>query len=171
MKEAHQIHILDLFHQHQPSPVAFWTMLRRARLCPNCDAVFDSSFTFCPCCGAQHLFDTISLLQLLNQEEIFMDKEGKESVAPIQYQNLIGYTDEQLRRNMVYREDAVGAPPWFSESEEFPSFWAGLRSAWREFWKRWRDHRHHRAAAKRLKKGVALGIVATVKGQEDHELD
>jgi len=47
----------------------FWTPLRRARLCPNCDAVFDSSYTYCPRCGAQHLHDTLSLVTIIKGEK------------------------------------------------------------------------------------------------------
>lgn len=53
---------------HRRKIFSFWTPLKRARLCPNCDVVFDSSFTYCPKCGAQHLNDTASLFTILNGE-------------------------------------------------------------------------------------------------------
>jgi len=107
-----------LFHnsvRERPGYTAFWTLLRRARLCPNCEAIFDSSFTYCPSCGAQHAFDTISLLQVMNQAELRVDKYGEtHSVKPKTPPIRKAYDDEMLRASLM--EQGPGETPYFYDA-------------------------------------------------------
>jgi len=108
---------------HQPGFTAFWTLLRQARLCPNCEAVFDSSYTYCPCCGSQHLFDTIPLGQVLNNIEMCVDEHGSIERHVIKNTTLQAYQDELLRTSICASSSGRRFSVWNkTETEMLPGF-------------------------------------------------
>jgi len=102
----------------------FWTPLRKARLCPNCDAIFDDSYTFCPSCGAQHLYDTVSLFVVLN-------KEGMD-----QYCFLNGD-----RATLQHDSDnKLMTEKW--PADDFPGFWESVSEGLHVWWDKWQSRKN-----------------------------
>ena len=107
----------------------FWTPLRQARLCPNCDAIFDNSYLYCPCCGAQHLYDTVSLLVALNGKEIVNEQGDLRDNTK---------TMKHLLRIGEERPSAFGWNGYVPERwpvDDFPGFWEITRAAIGSWWR------------------------------------
>lgn len=142
---AHHSHF-DLFNHGDLGYSAFWTSLRQARLCPNCDAVFDSSFTYCPCCGAQHLFDTVPLGQVLNSSEMIADEHGYIRRVPSKDIPLKVYQDERFRDVFYASTDHRFSVRHKTEAEKLPGFfglvWGFVkRQAFKVWWRAYGERR------------------------------